>query len=400
MVRPRLLLVEDERAIREFVQELFEEAGYETLTANNGREALAALGERAFDLVVSDLRMPEMDGLQLLAALKEKADKNTAPVGAVLVTGCNDTALAVQGMQLGALNYILKPFDPPSLLASIACALEQSREMAKNWRRDQEIQQVVELQRVQLARLSGESGRPGPAAPLVRHPAVRAKAHEAGPKPKEAAPIPDGSTLPPRDPGSDAENLSSGFDIPVTIQFDDAEGAQRDATICRVNAGFLVLASSVSIDRGRRLGVFYQGRRMDSEVVYCRQQPNSSFRVGVTILAGQYGNFRTEQRIPMNMAATVTVAGQNTPVAATITDISINGLGFTAIQPIGAGEMASVDLGAGLAFGEIRFCDQGATHCHFGFRIEEYIPRETVEPRPVSKIFQKARSVFWGHRHV
>jgi CheY-like chemotaxis protein len=281
MDRPRLLLVEDERAIREFVRELFEEAGYETLTANNGREAVAALGERAFDLVVSDLRMPEMDGLQLLAALKEKVDKNMAPVGAVLVTGCNDTALAVQGMQLGALNYILKPFDPPSLLASIASALEQSREMAKSWRRDQEIQQVVKLQRVQLARLSGESGRSGPVAPLVRHPVVRAKAHEAGPKPKDAAPIPDGSTFPPRDPAGDAENLSSGFDIPVKIQFDDAEGPHRDATICRVNAGFLVLVSSVSMDRGRRLGVFYQGRRMDSEVVYCRQQPNSSFRVGV-----------------------------------------------------------------------------------------------------------------------
>jgi CheY-like chemotaxis protein len=112
--RHKLLIVEDEPAVRELIRTIVEEAGYGTVTAGNGREALAMLEQRRCDLIVSDIRMPEIDGLALLAALKKRSEATaTPPMGALVLTGCNDTAMAVQAMQLGALNYVLKPLNSP-----------------------------------------------------------------------------------------------------------------------------------------------------------------------------------------------------------------------------------------------------------------------------------------------
>src|SRR4051812_27217826 len=107
MQPPRVLLVDDERLLRETTARLLNGAGYQTLTAANGKEAVALLAEQSFDAIVSDIKMPEMDGIQLLRAVRER----DADVPVVLMTASPDLASAVEAVTFGALQYLLKPFE-------------------------------------------------------------------------------------------------------------------------------------------------------------------------------------------------------------------------------------------------------------------------------------------------
>ncbi|MGH9622667.1 MAG: response regulator [Candidatus Acidiferrales bacterium] len=395
MDRPTLLVVEDEPALRKLVKILLEEAGYDVLTANNGREALAVLAEKNCALVVSDVRMPEMDGLALLAALREEALRNaSAPVSTVLLTGCNDMDLAVQGMQLGALDYILKPFDPLSIVASVASAIERSQELVNDWRRAQKMRRAVEVQKVQLARLFQQLEAirgPNPLS-VAAEPQVQ-EAGEAESSQQDAASGPGEAAAPEAHSLHDHAPTAS-FEIPVTIQFGDNE-VHAEGKICRVNAGFLVISSPILFEAGRQLGIIYQGRKIGAEVVYCNRQDDRTFRIGLTMREGKYGNFRTEQRIPVTIPATITITGKKTPLAVTVTDISPNGLGLLAREPTSVGEMACVDLETGLAFGEIRHCEQTSiTDYRLGLRIEEYILRDSGSVPFTTKFLKSARHLF------
>lgn len=119
--RPRLLVVDDEWIIRRLVADSLTPVGYEVETVGTGEEALAALRARAFTLVLSDVSMPGMSGLELLEAMGRLG----TPSGAVLFSGCKDVPLAVKGMQLGALDYVLKPFRVDELRDSVQRALER-----------------------------------------------------------------------------------------------------------------------------------------------------------------------------------------------------------------------------------------------------------------------------------
>ena len=112
---------------------------------------------------------------------------------------------------------------------------------------------------------------------------------------------------------------------------------------------------------------------------------------------GKYGVIRAEQRVPVKMEATITVAGRNVPQAASVIDISPSGLGLTTGEPIAVGEMACVDLGAGLAFGEIRHCEKDHTDYRVGLRIEEYILREITAASATPKFLGAVRSMLLRH---
>ena len=142
--RGRLLIVDDEVELKLALCETLAEEGYATVGAASGEEALKALARQDFDLLLSDLMMPGMDGVQLLRKALE-LDPNL--VG-IIMTGQGTISSAVEAMKVGAFDYVLKPFDLQTMLPILARALEVRRLRTENVR----LRQYVE-------RLSFESPR-------------------------------------------------------------------------------------------------------------------------------------------------------------------------------------------------------------------------------------------------
>jgi two-component system response regulator PilR (NtrC family) len=117
---PRTLLVEDEANMVRTLTKILERKGYTVDAASTGQEALARLSERTYDLVITDLNMPVMDGLQLLREMKER---QITPATIVL-TGHGTIQSAVEAMKLGAGDYLIKPCHPDELLLVAARLLE------------------------------------------------------------------------------------------------------------------------------------------------------------------------------------------------------------------------------------------------------------------------------------
>src|SRR5215468_2144159 len=106
MARARVLAVDDQRYFRELIASLLREEGYEAETAASGEEALRILERADYDVVLTDLVMPGMDGSELVRRVKQRRPDQDV----VVVTGVVDIATAVEAMKLGASDYLLKPF--------------------------------------------------------------------------------------------------------------------------------------------------------------------------------------------------------------------------------------------------------------------------------------------------
>ncbi|MCI0356078.1 MAG: response regulator, partial [Acidobacteria bacterium] len=126
--RPRLLIVDDEAAQMTALCDTLEDQGYVTTGFTSAKEALAVLRNQRFDLVLTDLMMPEMDGITLLRAALE-ADANL--VG-IVMTGHGSIDTAVEAMKGGALDYILKPFKLSVIVPVLSRALAVRRLRLKN----------------------------------------------------------------------------------------------------------------------------------------------------------------------------------------------------------------------------------------------------------------------------
>jgi len=98
----RVLVVDDEDYVRESLQEMLAGEGFEVLSASDAGEAARVLGEERVDVVVSDLRMPSGDGLELLAATRQRE----VPVPVIVVTGVGSVADAVEAMRAGAFDLL------------------------------------------------------------------------------------------------------------------------------------------------------------------------------------------------------------------------------------------------------------------------------------------------------
>lgn len=123
----RILIVDDEPNIRKILQAAFERAGYQTDTASDGQEAVQMLKAQTFDLMVTDVVMPEMTGVELL-----KTTKTIAPnMPVVIMTAYGTIAQAVEAMRAGATDYITKPFDLAALKRSIASLISASKNKVK-----------------------------------------------------------------------------------------------------------------------------------------------------------------------------------------------------------------------------------------------------------------------------
>lgn len=123
----KILIIDDERGIRNTLKEILADEGHEVEVAENGKQGLEMAQAKAYDLIFSDIKMPEMDGLEFLAKLKNgENDANDAngecPV--VMITGHGDVETAVQALKLGAYDFLLKPLDLNRILITTKNALE------------------------------------------------------------------------------------------------------------------------------------------------------------------------------------------------------------------------------------------------------------------------------------
>ena len=166
----RVLVVDDEEGIRSFVAESLERDGHDVVTAADGKAALAAAREEPFDVVITDLRMPEVDGMTVVRTLRtEQPD-----VELVVLTAFGEVATAVEAMKLGVLDYLQKPLQSPRAVRELVMrALERREGLAVPSTRDTKrsaltfgapamVQVTAALERVAKSNatvlLQGESG--------------------------------------------------------------------------------------------------------------------------------------------------------------------------------------------------------------------------------------------------
>ncbi|WP_029147482.1 sigma-54 dependent transcriptional regulator [Methylophilus sp. 5] len=123
-----ILAVDDEPHMRRLLEISLRQAGYRALSAGNGREALELIQQQQIDLVVSDLHMPGMSGLQLLEAIRKQYER----LPFIMVTAQGEIKTAVEAMKLGANDYILRPFELETLEIAIQKALAVNRIQLEN----------------------------------------------------------------------------------------------------------------------------------------------------------------------------------------------------------------------------------------------------------------------------
>lgn len=113
----KILVVDDSAAIRKSVSYILTQAGYEVLDAEDGQAGVGRLSEGPFDLIITDVNMPNMDGIELVRQVRKNAEHKFAPV-IVLTTENQDSKMA-EGKEAGATGWIVKPFDADKLLAVV-----------------------------------------------------------------------------------------------------------------------------------------------------------------------------------------------------------------------------------------------------------------------------------------
>lgn len=121
MTNAKILVVDDEAVIREGIRRILEKEGYQVEPKSSGRVALERLQEEDFDLVITDLKMPGMGGLELLKAIRIL--QPNVPV--ILITGYSTVETAVEAIKNGAFDYLAKPFTPAQITEKAQKALEQ-----------------------------------------------------------------------------------------------------------------------------------------------------------------------------------------------------------------------------------------------------------------------------------
>jgi response regulator RpfG family c-di-GMP phosphodiesterase len=147
-IKESILIVDDEAPIRVLLDECLKHQGYKTHQAPNASAALKALLNHHYDLVLSDVRMPGMTGLELLEAISQKHDS----VGVLLLTACEDVSMAVQAMKLGALDYVLKPFGIEDISNAVRKALDRHHEEEDRKHYVMQLEEVVKEQTLELRR--------------------------------------------------------------------------------------------------------------------------------------------------------------------------------------------------------------------------------------------------------
>lgn len=112
-----LLIVDDSASMRQMVSFTLQDAGYDVIAAANGKDALAKIENKQIAMVITDLNMPEMDGIELIRNLRALPGFKFTPI--VMLTTESQAAKKMAGKQAGASGWIVKPFKPEQLLSTI-----------------------------------------------------------------------------------------------------------------------------------------------------------------------------------------------------------------------------------------------------------------------------------------
>ncbi len=120
----KILVIDDEAIVRVSCERTLVPEGYEVTVVSSGHEGITAMEQEPFNLVLLDLKMPDMDGIEVLNKIKTSWPETKV----VMVTGYSTVDTAVQALRLGAYNFIEKPFTPDTLLTAVKEVFEKSDE--------------------------------------------------------------------------------------------------------------------------------------------------------------------------------------------------------------------------------------------------------------------------------
>ena len=121
-MKPKILIIDDDTSLRRVLEYNLQEAGYQVSAAANGEEGLHQFNEDTPALVITDMKMPGMDGMQVLQAIKERSPETLV----IIITAFGTVDIAVEAMKAGAYDYITKPFNRDELRLTVAKALQFS----------------------------------------------------------------------------------------------------------------------------------------------------------------------------------------------------------------------------------------------------------------------------------
>jgi DNA-binding NtrC family response regulator len=121
---PQILVMEDEMSVAKGLELVLSEEGYTVDLAMTGRSALDSCSQKAFDLLIADLRLPDIDGMEVI----KKVKNNRPDTEVIVVTGYSTVPSAVEAMKLGATDYLSKPFTDDELMSAVRGALHEKKE--------------------------------------------------------------------------------------------------------------------------------------------------------------------------------------------------------------------------------------------------------------------------------
>jgi DNA-binding response OmpR family regulator len=125
---PKILIAEDDRELRHLFSRVLQKNGYDTVCASNGKDAFDAAGKEFFDLIISDIMMPKMDGYALISALREAG--NLTPI--MIISAKGDLDDMREGYSLGADDYMVKPINVNEMVLKVAAQLRRADMMREH----------------------------------------------------------------------------------------------------------------------------------------------------------------------------------------------------------------------------------------------------------------------------
>ena len=167
MTPSRILIIDDEKAIRDSFGAHLEDCGYDIITAENGRVGLSLFEKKDPDLVIIDLRMPEVDGIQVL----DQISRQSPMTPLIVASGTGIITDAIEALHCGAWEYLLKPIEDLSILThAVEAALEKAQLKRENQDYRQHLEQLVEARTADLEQANTHlSQTPGCAILWIRH---------------------------------------------------------------------------------------------------------------------------------------------------------------------------------------------------------------------------------------
>lgn len=130
MDRENILVIDDEASIRSLCADILTKFQYNVKTASNGEEGIYLLEKEKFDLILTDVKMPKIDGLDVVSHVRSK--NNEIPI--IIITGYGTLDIAIKSLRLGAQGFLLKPFTPSELIGAVTEALEKTKLLNENIR--------------------------------------------------------------------------------------------------------------------------------------------------------------------------------------------------------------------------------------------------------------------------